>query len=170
MKKKLKFCLSVLAVLIFFSSCDENEIHKASTVENDPMLMIGEVVNRKASQQELQSIPEPDANTYRIGCALSDDVQCGEASSEAAYYIENCSVYPKSWPPSGDVTQFYKGFSFYMDSDDDVSMDIYEDDLQDHVDEIIASTGSVSYIDAQIIYWPCSKGYNAAVILYTVYK
>ncbi|UII22064.1 hypothetical protein [Fulvivirga ligni] len=169
MKNLFKLFFVALIAFASLSSCDESELAENPKPETSLTDLIGKVETRKASQEELSSIPKPSSNLDRVGCILGNDVQCGsEATSEVEYFIQNCTTYNRVWPPSGEVKTYYLGLSYYVDSDDDINLDHYMNNLQSHV--TTAAGNGAAFISGDVISWPCSKGTNAGVIVYTVYK
>ncbi|MBL3657774.1 hypothetical protein [Fulvivirga sediminis] len=169
MKSLFSSIFTLILCAMFLVSCDENEKDNFEIQEVDLTSLVGKVETRQASEKELSSLKHP-ANFSRVGCTLDDDKDCGDAVEEVEYYIQNCTTYPKSWPPSGVVKTYYKGLAFYVDSDSDINLDQYQDDLQAHVNQIISVEGSAAFISGDVISWPCNRGNNAGVIAYTVYK
>lgn len=174
MKKTLKLLGVVVCAMSLALSCSDD--HVSSSPEKDRayfLSLIGTIEHRMATAEELANLPHPN-NLGRIAasCTLGDDVSCDDADEDVEYFIANCTNYTHSWPPTGAVTTFYKGFSYYVDSDSDINLDQYEDDLQAQVDDITATTGAVAYIEGTTLDWPCGGGYGTkvGVIQYTVYE
>lgn len=169
MKQIMKVVAAFGICGMMLMACESDDNQNAPIESEGPLSMVGKVTTRTASDEELSGLVLPTEEA-RVGCALGSDTGCSEASDDVVYYIQNCTTYAKSWPATGDVVEYYKSISYYVDSDSDINLDNYEADLQDHVDEIIDEVGAAAYIDASIIYWTCEEVYNnSAVILYTVY-
>lgn len=169
MKFKFAF-ISLLSIILFLViSCSDTTEIDDTTVTNEYLSLVGTVTHRTATTQELNKLTRPSLKT---NCTLDGDTGCSDgASSEFERYVRECTDYPRSWPPSGSVSTFYKSMIYYVDSDSDINLDHYQDELQAHVNQIINSVGSAAYINADIVYFECrDRQNNSCVIQYTVYK
>ncbi len=169
MKFQIKSSIVMVFTALTILSCSkqEEELTPAQTTENLYEL-VGTTTTRQATQEELDKLTQNP--TERISCTLSSDIDCGDSPSSFEGYVQNCTTYPKIWPPTGATIETYKSMIYYVDSDGDINLDQYQDDAQDHVDELVNTYGSAAFITADVIYWPCRRGDNSCVIKYTVYK
>ncbi|MFA0963564.1 hypothetical protein AB9P05_17300 [Roseivirga sp. BDSF3-8] len=158
-----------------FTACNDeaNEVVEPVSVNSFEEL-VGTVEYGTATAEDLARIPAPGSTANAaLSCNLNSDIGCSEARPSVVYYIETCANYSRTWPPTGGTATYYKSFIYYVDGDDDINLDQYEDDIQLHVDQIIAAEGgSAAFIEGNILSWPCSPNRSnvSNVIAYTVYR
>ncbi len=170
MKLKLIASLTLFLITLTLVSCDESqEIEKVDSY-NPYIQLVGKVEHRKANANELGTLEQP--TTSKANCTLGRDADCSDGrQSSFERFVKDCTTFPRTWPPTGNVTTFYKSMIYYVDSDGDINMNNYQDDLQAHVDQIINVVSTAAFITADIIYWKCNdQANNSCVIKYTVYK
>ncbi|MDY8136556.1 hypothetical protein [Aquimarina sp. 2201CG5-10] len=165
----MKSIIAIVLVAIVISSCSKESTSEEVNAANEYLELVGTVEHRTASEKELSALKKP---TTRANCTLHGDEGCSDDSrSEFERYVRECTTYPRTWPPSGTVSTYYKSMIYYVDGDGDINLDHYQDDLQAHVDQIISSVGSAAFISANIVFWQCNeRENNSCVLQYTVYR
>ncbi len=172
MKSQVKTFLGALLVGLIFSSCNDENETQPETVNTNPYLeLVGTVEHREATAAELSQL-SPTTATTKVNCILSSDSGCTDgARSEFERYVRECTTYAKIWPPTGAVDVFYKSMIYYVDSDTDINLDQYQDDLQAHVNQMITSSNPAIFVSANIVFWECNeRQQNSCVIQYMVYR
>lgn len=184
MKKiALKFSL-IFCSFVFITSCqkEENETPEIqkSSLNGQQFVTVKDVSNEQETLQlleELQQKQEDGISTMkRVGCTLNSDIGCGsDAALEIEEYVNasGCTSYPVGiiiFPI--EAQQFTYDYSYYIDGDSDINMDIYQFQFEAHIADIQRQIRpkKISFVNADASN-RCfnERGWNVDNVVYTVF-
>lgn len=160
--KKNKLFLAIAAMFLAFVACNKEQENTSVIDENyakiEPLLGVF-TEKRPATQEEIDALNRENGFASRASCSLDSDAGCSaDSTAEFLFYTNNCVTYPTPSFGGFYVTTTLAAISYYVDGDTDVNCDHYEDDLQNMIDNVIASTGPVWNINASVYYVsPCNE-------------
>ena len=162
-------CLSFLFLISCQEDMDEAEA-PSPAVESSLVPFKVEVVPFNGT---IDDIPSKESPFARVSCSLSSDQGCSDVNADGIVddFIRFCTTYPYTPFFTGTVVNYYFFLTYYVDSDNDINLDRYEDDIQAQVDAVSAIVGRPMFLvlgDVQS--WPCrDRQDNSGLIKYTVY-
>lgn len=172
--KKLVLLSPVLCLsFLLLTSCQEDLDEAAApstTMENS---LVPFKVEEVPFDGTIEDLPSKESPFARVSCSLSSDQGCSDVNRDGIVddFIRFCTTYPYTPVFSGTVVNYYFFLTYYVDSDSDINLDRYEDDIQAQVDAISAIVGRPMFLvlgDVQS--WPCrDRQDNSGLIKYTVY-
>ncbi|TRX53647.1 hypothetical protein FNH22_20015 [Fulvivirga sp. M361] len=173
MKKAALLCSVLSLAFLFLFSCWEESVDISApelAIENSVKPFN---VEELAFNGTLDSLTGKANRFARISCTLNSLQDCGSVMADDVIddFIRLCARYPFTPDFGGSVVNYYFNFNYYVDSNANLRLDQYEDDIQAQVDAIATSIGQPLFLalgDVQA--WPCtSRQNNSGSIKYTVY-
>lgn len=179
MKKiKLLLAVAVLSAGVLATSCQKEENVAPQTEQNTQNETQPYTIETVTPTPELiakaKQLKEEALTGRRGACTFGSDENCDDAKGSVKTYINSfCATNGIS--PSGNFTGKINtltfNFSIYVDSDDDINLDRYENTIKGHVAILNTLYPNMFTYLTNSVTWSCNGGYGyrLASIKYTVF-